>query len=172
MRAAALTVLLLALCAGRVSAQALTDTLGVKQRHVEVPSNPDAFMDWALTIRVQDTHWGAFTTCGAFPVVWPRGDLSPADTGNIGVHERDHVEVMAGFPTCRDFYVWKYADPQNEVMVEARAYCAGARYDWQTGRYPSLDAAVRAAASVLVLYWPHPWDFHRAYKAIKHYGCA
>lgn len=103
---------------------------------------------WRATAYLSEI-FAAVTVCEHKPVVWVRADLAPADTGWIGVHERDHVELMLAFPSCEAFYAWRFADPEHAVEVEARAFCASAKYDHARNRYGGWIETLWAYGSIL-----------------------
>ena len=158
MKAVALTVLLLLLCAGR----------GLAQR--TPPSDPAAFEAWALTVRVQDVAWWAYTTCGTRPMTWTNNEVIPeSDREWIAEHEKNHREFMASFPSCYAWHQWHAESWANDVETEARAFCASARWATRTGRSSWLEAVLKAAQWFAGYYPNQPWGVQEATDAILYY---
>lgn len=89
---------------------------------------------WRATVFLSE-NYAAVTVCIYEPVVWTRGGIAAEDTGSIAIHEQHHVDFMRSFGSCEAFYEWRFADPEHAVEVEARAFCAQARYDYRRRRH-------------------------------------
>jgi hypothetical protein len=107
---------------------------------------------YAGQVEYEEGAW-AITVCGTRAVTWFSGEMPDSARGMVEVHEAEHRAFMASFPSCHDFNVWKRASIDNAITAEARAFCAGAKYDYLRGRYPSLMEAVWAQAKTFEHYF-------------------
>lgn len=94
-------------------------------------------------------EWGAFTVCATRPKTWYGHEVSHALRPMVEAHEADHRVWMAQFPTCDDYYTWVDASLENQIELEARAFCAGSKADVVSGRFRSLNDAITQAAAWL-----------------------
>lgn len=99
-------------------------------------------------------EWGAFTTCATRPKTWYGHEIRPTLRPMIEAHEANHRALAAQFPSCADFYIWVRASLANNIELEARAFCAGAKADAATDRYRSLDDAITQHAAWLSHGYP------------------
>jgi hypothetical protein len=136
----ALTVLLLALAVAPARAQSYAS-----RAKAETGS-------YAGTVEYVEGAW-AITVCGTRPVTWFSGEMPDSARGIVEVHEAEHRRFMASFPSCERFNAWKRASVDNAIVAEARAFCAGAKYDYLRGRYPSLMEAVWAQSKTFGQYF-------------------
>lgn len=120
-------------------------------QNLSIPSR-DLFPEWALTIRINEDH-AAFTTCGSRPKTWTSNEVLNEDTAMVRAHEEEHRKHMNEFPSCREWYLWREATFENAVATEARAFCAGARIDFERGRFSTMFEAIRINATILTRYW-------------------
>jgi hypothetical protein len=136
----ALTLAMLALASGRAHPQAYA------------PPGAAPAVSYAGTVEYEEGAW-AITVCGTRAVTWFSGEMPDSARGMVEVHEAEHRRFMASFPSCREFNAWKRASVDNAIIAEARAFCAGAKYDFLRGRYPSLMEAVWAQARTFGQYF-------------------
>ena len=135
-----IALVLLALCTGGAHAQAYA------------PRGAAGTVPYAGTVEYEEGAW-AITVCGTRAVTWFSGEMPDSARGMVEVHEAEHRRFMATFPSCRHFTEWKRASMDNAIIAEARAFCAGAKYDYLRGRYPSLMEAVWAQAKTFSHYF-------------------
>jgi hypothetical protein len=102
-----------------------------------------------MVIRVSE-DWAAYTTCDTRPKTWYGHEIPAERILMIVAHEADHRQTMAWFPSCEAFRKWASADIRNEIELEARAFCAGAKEDARTGRM-TLDEAIALHSEYLAL---------------------
>jgi hypothetical protein len=124
----------------------------------------------AMTNAAQDTlprgyqrlvigeDWDAYTTCATRPKSWFGHEIRPEQRAMIEVHEEEHRRHMAEFGTCEAWYAWRNASVANRVEAEARAFCAGARYEYEQGQHASLEAAIWSHAFHMLWYFGIPQD--------------
>lgn len=108
----------------------------------------DTFPPGVLTIRIHE-EWGAFTVCGTRPKTWFGHEITPAMRAMVDAHEAAHRTWMGQFPSCDDYYTWVEASRENQIELEARAFCIGAKADAATGRFLSVDEAITQHAAWL-----------------------
>jgi hypothetical protein len=106
----------------------------------------------------------AITICRTRPVTWFSEEMPEHARGMVEAHEAEHRRHMASFPSCEEFWAWRRADPEHEIIAEARAFCAGAKYEMAGGKHRSFLAAVREQALVFENY--HVWRLEDAVAAI------
>ena len=158
MRSATLVLVLFVLFAGCASAQRTP------------PTDPAAFQAWALTIRVQDSAWMAFTTCGAQPMTWTNNEaIAEGDRDWIAEHEAEHRRHMASFGSCYAWHQWHSESWANDIETEARAFCASVRWATRTGRSTWLAALLKAAQWFSGYYEGRQWGMQEAAAALVYY---
>lgn len=122
------------------------------QAQAYAPMGASAGSAPAGRVEYEEGAW-AITVCGTRPITWFSGEMPDSARGMVEVHEAEHRRFMATFPSCREFTAWKRASIDNAIVAEARAFCAGAKYDYLRGRYPSFMEAVWAQAKTFGQYF-------------------
>lgn len=98
-------------------------------------------------------EWFGVSLCGSKPTYWINGTTTPDSLrGMVEAHERDHVAYMREFPSCEAFHAAVTRVEERRLDLEARGFCAGARYEFQRGKHPSLMEAVWVQANYLRWY--------------------
>jgi hypothetical protein len=118
-------------------------------------------------VEYDEGAWGV-TVCGTHPVTWYSNEMPDSARGMVEAHEAEHRRFMASFASCREFNEWKRASVEHVIIAEARAFCAGARYERLRGRHASLMEAVWAQAKVFRHYFI-AWGPEDAASAIYRY---
>lgn len=107
--------------------------------------------EW-ITMRVHEDWYGA-AMCGSRPTSWTNDETPESDRGWVKVHEAEHRRLMATFTDCRAFREWFDKSLENRIEMEARAYCAGALWELEKGRFDTLDGAMWKHATTMGAYF-------------------
>jgi hypothetical protein len=125
--------------------------------HAHAPPN-------GVTVSTLPAGAWAITVCRTRPVTWFSEEMPEHARGMVEAHEAEHRRHMASFGSCEEFWAWRRADPEHEIIAEARAFCAGAKYEIAAGRHRSFLGAVREQALVFENY--QVWRLEDAVAAI------
>lgn len=106
----------------------------------------------------------AVTYCVTRPVIWYSDEMPETERWMVKAHETSHVDDMVRFGGCTEFWWWLNTVPPARLLVEAKAFCAGAKHNARMHR-ASLMSAVWQQARVFVNY-ELGWDVSDAATAI------
>lgn len=127
---------------------ACTPVVDVGSAPTPQPSKPS---EWVTLIVHED--WLGAAWCGSRPTYWLNGETTKYDEGWVRRHETEHMAHMLEFPSCADFIKWWLADIAHRIAGEARAYCAGARWEFEHDRFDSMFEAVWKHAGGMARYF-------------------
>lgn len=123
-----------------------------RQEEAERFAGRDTLPSGWMAVKVHE-DWDAWTVCATRPKSWMGHEIDPAKWDMVWAHEAEHRAHMAEFPSCKAWYAWKKSDPMNQVRIESRAFCVGARVDHRAGRYPTFESAVWGHAGYMMWYF-------------------
>jgi hypothetical protein len=109
--------------------------------------------------------WAAITVCATRPTTWTNSEVDERDRQWVDVHEAQHRADYEAHGGCAATAKWVEEAPMHRVELEARAYCVGATWEFQHGRFISRQEAIWKHAEFMGAYFGFPRQVAAAFIA-------